>query len=46
MTTTVDTQQQVLVRAARARVSLLMARAAAHNARLLRAGVPRSAVAR
>ena len=46
MTTTVDIRQQMMVRAARARVSLLMARAAAHNARLLRAGVLWSAVAR
>lgn len=46
MTTTVDTRQQVMVRAARARVSLLMARAAAHNARLRQAGMLRSAAAR
>lgn len=46
MTTTVDTRQQVMVRAARARVLLLIARAAAHNARLLQAGVLRPATVR
>jgi hypothetical protein len=46
MMTTGDTRQQVMVRAVRARVSLLIARAATHNARLRQAGVLRPAAAR
>jgi hypothetical protein len=43
MTNAVDIRQQVMVRAARARVLLLIARAAAHNARLRQVGMLRPA---